>query len=557
MQRRAKVSAAVLALTLLPGLFLYFMSHRRYNVILITVDTLRADHLSAYNPDAAVTPNIDRIARKSVLFAQSRSTIPITLAAHASILTSHDPKELGLFNNGDVFDHRFPLLSELLEKEGYHTAAFVSLGVLKSGFGLNKGFGKYEDDFKNLNGRYYKFASEVNQLVLPWMQSEHDHPFFAWIHYSDPHAPYAPVDAPPDTEAILNGTVTEKFCLAKREKCHLDFTALPGTNTVEFRAIVDPSLAQKDRDEASERYLDKNITTKAGSGIEFRFGEGFQDIKLPSGPEVHYFERPATLNVINPTSQPVKVHARFAGGARQLKSEILANYAAEVQYVDGRIGQLWDKLGELGLQDKTILVITADHGEGLYTHGNLGHVDCLYDEVAHVPLIIHYPWLGHRDTVVSDPVSHLDLAPTILDLLNMNTTKLGLQGHSLRGLLSWSPIDKLLSRAPGKERIYISTFTPEAPWNSFAMVDGPWKLIYTPERPRRQWEAYDLSQDPLERLDIAGQDNARFEQLAGLRKVLVEYAQEATKAHDRKSNPQLDEEQKKMLQDLGYIAGHE
>jgi arylsulfatase A-like enzyme len=554
-----KAAAAVLALTLLPVLLLWLVSHRRYNVILITVDTLRADYLSAYNPDAASTPNIDRIARTSVLFSQSRSTIPITLAAHASILTSHGPKELGLFNNGDVFDHRFPLLSELLEKEGYHTAAFVSLGVLKSGFGLNKGFGEYEDDFKKCNGRYYKFASEVNHHALPWMQKEQDHPFFAWIHYSDPHGPYVTADAPPETEAIINGTLTERFCLAKREKYRLDFVAQPGTNTVEFRAIIDPRVRQKDRDEASERYLDKNITTKRGSGIEFRFGQGFQDIKLPSGPEAHYFEGQAILSVINSTSQPVRVQARFSGGARQLRSEILANYASEVRYVDRHIGELWDKLGELGLQDKTILVLTADHGEGLYTHGSLGHVDCLYDEVAHVPLIIHYPWLGHRGTVASDPVCHLDLVPTILDLLQMSTRNLGLQGQSLRRVVSWSPIDKLLSTAPGRERIFVSTFTPEAPWNSFAMVDGTWKLIYTPERTRRQWEAYDLSRDPLERRDIAGFDNARFEseQFSGLRKILVDYSQEAEQAHDHKSNPRLDEEQKKMLRDLGYVAGHE
>ncbi|HSE40207.1 MAG TPA: sulfatase-like hydrolase/transferase, partial [Acidobacteriota bacterium] len=106
-------------------------SFRKYNVILITVDTLRADYLSCYNSAAGKTPNFDRIAKSGVLFTRVHTPISITLPAHASMLTSHYPHELRLFNNGDVFDGSQTMITDVLRKRGYHSSAFVSLGVLK------------------------------------------------------------------------------------------------------------------------------------------------------------------------------------------------------------------------------------------------------------------------------------------------------------------------------------------------------------------------------------------------------------------------------------------
>src|SRR5262245_36602550 len=115
-------------------------SYRKYNVILISIDTLRADSLSCYNPDAIKTPNIDRIASQSVLFTRAHTEIPITLPAHASMLTSHHPHDLRLFNNGDIFVGKQTMITDILKEQGYHSAAFVSLGVLKGSFGLARGF---------------------------------------------------------------------------------------------------------------------------------------------------------------------------------------------------------------------------------------------------------------------------------------------------------------------------------------------------------------------------------------------------------------------------------
>src|SRR6185437_4384743 len=161
-----KKTVLILLIILLMGVTLHFFySYRRYNVILITIDTLRPDYLSCYNPAAARTPNIDLIASKGVRFTHAYTLIPITMPSHTSILSSRQPNELGLFNNGDRFNHKTPLLSDMLRRKGYVSGAFVSLGVLARAFGLSDEFEQYNDDFSNTNGRFYKIASEVNAVA--------------------------------------------------------------------------------------------------------------------------------------------------------------------------------------------------------------------------------------------------------------------------------------------------------------------------------------------------------------------------------------------------------
>ncbi|MBS3818909.1 sulfatase-like hydrolase/transferase, partial [bacterium] len=122
------------------GLFILFLvqscifKNRQHNFILITLDTQRADHISAYNPSHASTPHIDSLAQKGVLFENCFSLIPITLPSHASIFFSLPPHEIKNYNNGQpIKENRDePSLVQLLKKNGFHTGAFVSLGVLKS-----------------------------------------------------------------------------------------------------------------------------------------------------------------------------------------------------------------------------------------------------------------------------------------------------------------------------------------------------------------------------------------------------------------------------------------
>jgi hypothetical protein len=472
------------------------------------------------------------------------------------MLTSRPPHELGLFNNGDVVAAKHTLITDVLRKNGYHSAAFVSLGVLDGAFGLKRGFKVYEDTVDIQSKRFYKVAAEINAIALPWFEENKDERFFAWLHYSDPHEPYVTADAPPDTEIFVNGKSVGRYVLGKKEKIAISFTANPGENKIEFHALV-PRGPKKIQTAESMRHLYPNSAVVPSEGIDFDFGPEFNKVMLSTGIEVHSFVNYATMMVKNLSSTPKSVQLRFAGGIfLQRTEQVRQNYAAEVQYVDKHIGELWDLLDKLGLLKNSILILTADHGEGLKTHGTLGHVQQLFQETVRVPLIIYYPNLGKRGKVESPIVNHMDIMPTVLDLLHVKHKGV-MKGLSLKRHVSWSPIDWLISRKIVRPRTFTATFSPEARFNSFTMVDGHLKLIHTPKRSKRQWQAFDLKQDPTERKNIAIKDVTRFKgpEFSRLQAILQEFQREAESAHGKHTNPELSPEDQEMLRGLGYVGG--
>jgi arylsulfatase A-like enzyme len=550
MKKKILIATAIIAIVLI--LAHVYLSYRGYNMILITMDTQRPDYLSCYNPEAAPTPHIDNIARHGVMFTQAYSLIPITMAAHTSIFTSQYPHEVGVFNNGDRFQHNVPMFTDLLERRGYTTGGFISLGVLSATFGLAQGFDKYDDDFSKTSGRSYKWASEVNAAALPWIEKNKDRKFFAWLHYSDPHEPYIPFDAPPDTEVLVNGKTFNRYCLAKKEKISLTFIAQPGENRIEFRALNQPPNKADSR-----RFLDADLFVTPDDNQEITFGEGWEDIKLRTGGKAKIFLEKASVILRNDQSKEQSVQVRFSGGVWENRaSEIRKNYAAEVQFVDKHIGILWQKLSDWNLLHKTIIILIADHGEGLKTHGILGHVDKLWNETTHIPLIVYYPWLGNEGKKVDVLVNQLDIMPTVLDLAHVRNKK-QMDGYSLKHYLSRSPIDWLLSSSVTRQWTYACTYRPEATHNAFSITNGKIKVIHTPTKSIWPWEAYDLVKDPLEKRNIARVEPERFHEMTTLRGLLEAHRREAEASHARRENPELSEEEEEMLRTLGYVAGEE
>ncbi len=167
------------------------------NVLLITLDTTRADRIGAYGYTKARTPNLDAIARNGVLFSNAYCQVPLTLPSHCSIMTGTNPLTHGVHNNGT---YTLPAdkitLAQVLKGRGYRTAAFVSSFSVDSRFGLDQGFDVYDDSFqedlpfKALNSE--RKAEQVYDACLPWLDKLKDEPFFCWVHFFDPHLPYNP-----------------------------------------------------------------------------------------------------------------------------------------------------------------------------------------------------------------------------------------------------------------------------------------------------------------------------------------------------------------------------
>ncbi|PYV08104.1 MAG: hypothetical protein DMG23_14410, partial [Acidobacteria bacterium] len=169
------------------------------SVLLITIDTLRADHLGCYGYARIKTPTIDRLASEGVRFENAYAQVPITLPSHAAILTGTYPMLNGVRDfTSPGLAANVPTLAEILRRNGYHTAAFVSSFVLNSTWGLNRGFEVYDDDV----GPGVVRAQDLLMLerrgdrtvdrMLDWLNHRDGKPFFVWLHLYDPHSPYRP-----------------------------------------------------------------------------------------------------------------------------------------------------------------------------------------------------------------------------------------------------------------------------------------------------------------------------------------------------------------------------
>lgn len=291
------------------------------NVLLVTIDTLRADAMSSYG-GVAKTPNLDRLASHGVRFTDAHAHAVVTLVSHTSILTGKYPYQTGVRDNaGFRVAPDTSTLATRLKQAGFATGAFIGAFPLAKRFGLTLGFDRYDDQIAEVRGAVdfalpERRADTVVGRALDWITTQDQKKFFAWVHVFDPHAPY----------------------------------------------------------QAPEQWA-----------------------------------------------------AQYPG----------APYQAEVAWTDAALGPLFDRLASL--PRKTLVIVTADHGEGLGDHGEMTHGLFAYESTLKVPLIIAEinPKATSLPTgrVVSAPVRHIDLLPTVLDGLAMaaDTT---LPGSSLRSLIS-------------------------------------------------------------------------------------------------------------------------
>jgi arylsulfatase A-like enzyme len=428
------------------------MERNRYgnseNLILVTVDTLRSDFLGVYGHEMPVSPNIDLMASRALIFERAYSTAPFTAPSHASILTAQHPSTHGVIFNG----HRAPVtiseasvtIAEHLQAEGFETAAVVSAGPLHSKYGFGRGFDEYHLVLRPAHGDLGGDGAGVIQKAAEWLDSRRPgERFFLWIHLFDPHLQY-----------ISSKEVLEQL------------------------------------------------------GLE-------SDLKV---------------NLRN---------------AKKLPAETLRSaYRAEVYEMDRHFGSLQRHLESTGLDESTLIALTADHGEYLGEHGRNDHSQ-LYDEVLAVPLLIRPPGLKTQ-VRRTDVVSTVDLVPTLLDLLGVEPLPYA-QGHSL---LDVTTSDRAAYAEWRNYGILGSKYRPEP--GDFLMsvqVDSR-KYIYDVLVPQAS-QLYDLAEDPDESQNLL---EAREEDLGRLRSIFAEHVrEELPNGILGVSQVSIDDESREMLRSLGYL----
>jgi arylsulfatase A-like enzyme len=395
------------------------VSRSDLNLVVITLDTTRADHLGAYGFQSISTPNIDGLARDGVLFVQTSTAAPLTLPAHASLYTGRFPFGHGVRDNGDfALDPRHTTLAEVLKQHGYDTGAFVSSVVLASSRGLNQGFDSYRDDFASVPGGLRRRADEVTDDALSWVTRVKSTRFFAWLHFYDAHAPYQPRS--PHRES--------------------------------------------------------------------------------------YAARP---------------------------------YDAAIAFMDEQVGRVLDFLRQGDLLDRTIVVVIADHGEGLGEHRETGHGIFVYDSVIRVPFIIRTPFAGLRARIVDDVTRSVDVMPTLLDLIGVTAPE-SIDGQSLIPLMTGKV--RSLDLEAYSESLYPRL---RFGWSDLrALRTGRFKVIAAP-RP----ELYDLDRDPFEEHNVFDTEQALGERMIERLREMERAASESAPVR-----AEIDAETAAKLASLGYVS---
>lgn len=407
------------------------------NVLLITVDTLRADL------GGAETPALNALFERSVVFDQGRAPTSWTLPSLASVMTGVYPSTHGCEDMRSRLDDSFSTLAERLSAAGYATSAVASHLFLRPDFGLAQGFDTYNTDLvKNLMKSHEAISSPgVTKRALAWLDAhsaaDDGAPFLLWAHYFDPHEVY---------------------------HAHKAFVELYG--------------------------------------------------------EAEEFDR----------------------------------YRGEVAFTDLWIGRLLAGLKQRGLDENTIVVLVADHGEEFREHGNLRHGHTLYDELIRVPFVVHVPGaaglFGGRiaPTELATAASSVDLLPTLLELCDVGYGGDDLAGQSLVPALLGQP------EAVDAPRPILAEVSLRAGKAADALMFDGWKLIVHRDGPRvGAAELYDLANDPGETNDLAKVELMRVANYRDLLASLLADAEARATAFVHGGEADLDAADVESLGNLGYV----
>ncbi|MCB0310626.1 MAG: sulfatase [Bdellovibrionales bacterium] len=428
------------------------------NIVLIVLDTLRADQLTAYGNKLSLSPNLDAFAANSVVFKNAYSTSSWTLPSHASMFTGKYIFRHGAHQSHQKLIDSHDTLAEILGRQGYITAGFTGAGYTKVKFGIGQGFQYYDDrldfheykysqtdlsllkilDFISPEMRRIIFRSDGEKTALQttpriakWFSKNPSRPFFLFINYFDVHNPYN-----------------------------------LGQEYQNIRASSDLDLM------------------KINQILEFDY---------------RFHSRSSSNNLVSD----------------HIKHQIRALYDSELTFLDQQIQKLFSVMKSHNAWENSVIIVTSDHGEEFFEHGGALHKQTLYEEVLRVPLMIHFP-KTFEPRQIDNPVSTLDIFATVLDLVGVSDYS-RYDSVSLEPLLLGKgeyTRSYLLAQLYGRPALLEPS--------QRALIEDNWKLLeVAPESGEIPNGLYQLQFDPTEQHNRIEQHLAKRERLKTLADSLV------------------------------------
>lgn len=423
--------------------------HAYRTIVLVSLDTVRADHLGCYGNPSVRTPHLDALAREGVRFEHAMTAAPTTLASHLSIFTGVYPHSHGVARNGFTVAPQNETLAEVLRAAGYRTAAFLGSFALDKRFGIDQGFEHYDQRFDvGIDGTHeqeQRRASAVTDAALGWLQREQPGDSFLFVHYFDAHAPYEP---PPPFDSM-------------------------------YARAGGPKQATLNDVDAAVRAQQKRACGKEA---------GAQAV----------IQKGLTRELVE----------RADGHALPADVDLAALYAGEVSYVDQELGRLLEGLRRDGRLENALVVVLSDHGETFAEHGDFwNHGLWVHETSVHVPLIVRSFTTGASALAaraVAEPVSTIDVLPTICELAGVAAPK-AVEGRSLA---AWLGRNGAVTPATSRGPIFCEATQPpaceRAPWPNDLKPKcvrvGECKYVDAPYLALQQ--LFDLSKDPGERTNL-------------------------------------------------------
>ncbi len=517
----------ILIFIFLPLLILFFFSGCKNfkkdkttvkNLILITLDTTRADYIETSKDSKAKTPNIKNFSKFASVFENALTSIPITLPAHASILTGKYPHKVNVYNNGDHLKYSFTL-QNILKKRGYFTAAVVSLGVLKKEFGTGDGFLFYDDNFKK--GTFYRNAEDILNSARKLLNLKHKK-FFYWFHFSDPHEPYAPPYLKKEFTILFNGEKITKGNLFEGIVFKKRLPLREGLNKIRVK------LKKSKYDSYLQKYPVK-ITKFNFKSSTYILKSGFKKEKIKYG-RAYIGEEDS---IIFPSKKKSYIDLEFTLYPALKNDNTKRNfYRKEIEYMDKQIGKLFEIIKNKALMENTIIVIVGDHGEGLGEYkDHFGHIHYLRPQYIKVPLIYYSPL--RKPSKIKKLVSIVDIFPTILSDLKIKT-KIKLDGENL---FSKSKRKYILSY----------TFRPESFFDGVSVIEDHFQFIMY-KGVSNYTEFIDLKKETGFFPDNSTKKLSKYKNEIKKLKIIAK-----NKFKVRTKKRTLSEKSKRILKSLGYL----
>jgi len=484
----------------------------KLNVIVILLDAVRSDHLGCYGYERETTPNIDRLAAKGVIFENAYATASHTLESVPSIFTSTYPSthNVGTFSSG--FPKKILLLPEIFKSRGYKTALFGNT-VISEKFGYHRGIDHY-------------FGPKMEPM-----------------------------------KEIIKHSILIDF-MTKQSAKKISVLRLLAKKTIDFsnglQELQDSSTSY-DPDQTEQTFFDPDyITHNMKTWISDNHNHPFfiyahywgaHDPYDPPEPYDRLFDpdfpgTPITL----PPGGPL-LFFPFVKGSKMPKRHLenmIAQYDGEIFYHDKSLGLLFDHLKALGVDKKTIILITADHGEEFYEHNGYFHGHSLFEETIHVPLIFYVPGIDPMLNRINELVSLVDIFPTLLSLTGISADikiPYDIEGMDL------SPTFITKNHFVPREFIF-SELHKGADNSASCIRTKKYKAIMKKFGNEEERMLFDLDTDPFERKNIYEEEKELGDEFFNK---IISLVREAVEKSFEPETVVMDEKLKEKLRSLGYI----